>query len=197
MSSALKTKPDLTIHADSDEGWSLWRTVDAENTAEYVIASNEKTEQAIRIIKQSMIALLEGMSVGVILGDGEGEGRLAQTVMKRMSHLWSDCRMINRASGSLLVALFDDESHDEIIDQLIEIAIHQNKAGIRFVGYCDKVLPEVRFANLMADEGGADLELHYVNAGRMMLRMHMNTDAMTDGDVWERVSGVWSGMSAS
>lgn len=193
MKQAVQCQTDCAI---SRQGWRLWRTLDAAHTAEYVLATSEKTERATCLMAGAMAALLEGMSVAVILGDGEGNGRLAKTVMARMNKHWSDCRLLARASGAVFVAICDNESHGKMIDELVDLATRQSKSGTRMVGYLENVLPEVRYANLMDNQSHADIELELINAKQLMMRIRLNTEAISDSEVWSRLETIWKAATA-
>lgn len=196
MKQALQKETAVAIRTDSREGWRLWRTIDAENQAEYVLSSRENSACAAEVMGEAISALLEGMSVALLLWDGEGEGRFGQTVMRRMGDQWPDCRLIARAEGTAFVAIADDRSHGEVIGQLLALAHHQEKAFIRVVGYRGAVAPEVRFADLFGGSFEADLELSYTNANRPMLRIRRDSAALTDCEIWSRLHACWKAATA-
>lgn len=190
-------KTEREIATDTREGWRLWRTLDADNEAEYVLSARSYNGETSRVMARAMTALLEGMSAAVILGDGEGEGRFAKTVLRRMGEMWPDSRLIARADGVVLVAIADDNSHGETIGQLAELARHQNQAGIRFVGYRTPMLSEVLFANLTTENSGADIELNLIKGKTPMLRIRYNPEAVDKHEVWSRLQECWMDATAN
>lgn len=197
VSQAIQIKNEWEITTDTREGWHLWRTLDAGSEAEYVLSARIYNEETSCVMARAMTALLEGMSAAVILGDGEGEGRFAKTVLRRMGEMWPDSRLIARADGVVLVAIADDNSHGETISQLAELARHQEKAGIRFVGYRTPRLSEVLFANLMTENSGADIELNLIKGKTPMLRIRYNPEAVDDRELWSRLQECWMDATAN
>lgn len=196
MKQALQKETAVAICTDSREGWRLWRTVDAENRAEYVLSARENSACAASVMGEAISALLEGMSVALLLWDGEGEGRFGRTVQRRLGDQWPDCRLMARAEGAAFVAIADDRSHEEVARRLMELARHQEKAFIRVVGYRGAVAPEVRFDGLFGGSCEADLELSYTNANRPMLRIRRDSAALSDGEIWSRLHACWKAATA-
>ncbi|MDO4270550.1 MAG: hypothetical protein Q4C72_06450 [Eubacteriales bacterium] len=178
------------IHTDTREGWSLWRTVSDRQETEYVLAARENSEQACSVMIRALDSMLEGMSAAVMASDGEGQGRFARTVIRHMADIWPDCRLIARAAGTAFVAIADRENHYPAIKNLLELARDQEQACIRFVGYLEPRLPEVRFAGLF--NGGADVELTYSNADQPMLRLRLFGGCMEDREIWSRLRACWT-----
>ena len=196
MKQALQKETAVAIHTDTREGWRLWRTIDAENQKEYVLSARENSVCAADVMGEAISALLEDMSVALLLWDGEGEGRFGQTVMRRMGKKWPDCRLMARAEGAAFVAITDDRSHKEVIGDLLALARHQEKAFIRIVGYRGAVAPEVRFADLFGGSFAADLELSYTNVNQPMLRIRRDSETLSDCEIWNRLQVCWKAATA-
>lgn len=189
MNQALKLRKDYEINTDTAQGWRLWRTLGASHQAEYVLAAKACNEETMRVIAEAMAALLQGKSIGVLLGDGEGAGAFAHTVLRRMGDRWPDSRLIARESGAAFVAIADGSEHAQTITDLVGLARHQSKAAIRLVGYREETLHEVRFAGLF--HGGADIELNFYCARQPVLRIRIDDEACTDQEIWSRLQQCW------
>ena len=196
MKQALQKETAVAIRTDTREGWRLWRTIDAENQKEYVLTARKNSVCAAEVMGEAISALLEDMSVALLLWDGEGEGRFGQTVMRRMGDRWPDCRLMARAEGAAFVAIADDRSHGEVIGDLLALARHQEKAFIRIVGYRSAAAPEVRFAELFNGSFAADLELSYTNANQPMLRIRRDSTVLSDCEIWNRLQVCWKAATA-
>lgn len=194
MNHALQMKKEYAINTDTEQGWRLWRALDASHNVEHVMAAKTCNEETMRVIADAMTALLQGKYIGVLLGDGESEGVFAHTVMRRMGDLWPDSRLIARSTGAAFVAIPDGCDHAEMIAGLMELARHQNKAAIRLVGYNEETLHEVRFAGLF--NGGADIELNFYCTHQPVLRICTDEKACNDREIWSRLQTCWQNATA-
>lgn len=194
MNQALKIQKEYAINTDTAQGWRLWRALDASHEVEHVMAAKACNEETMRVMADAMTALLKGKSIGVLLGDGEGEGLFAHTVMRRMGEQWPDSRLIARSTGAAFVAITDGTDHAQMIEGLMELARHQEKAAIRLVGYNEDTLHEIRFAGLF--HGGADIELNFYCARQPVLRIRTDEKACTDREIWARLQRCWQNATA-
>ena len=61
-------------------GWSLLRTSDCAEGREYALRAHRKTDRTLRILEQTLYAMLEGLSVAVLVEDNTG--RIAHMAMQ-------------------------------------------------------------------------------------------------------------------
>lgn len=84
-------------------GWSLLRTSDCAEGREYALRAHRKTDRTLRILEQTLYAMLEGLSVAVLVEDNTG--RIAHMAMQAVKGQAPDCRLLARAGGTAFVAL--------------------------------------------------------------------------------------------
>lgn len=192
MSQALKSQVIPEISLESHQGWRLWRTLNAANEAEYVLSAQTLDEHACAVLAEAISGLIHGMAVGVLISDGEGKGQFAKTVMNCMGHLWPDSRLMMRETGAMFVAIADNRSHQPIAERVMALAQEQKKPVMRIIGYRGQATPEVRFANLLAVERRAEIELEFSNQKQPMLRIRIDQQRLSDADIWQRLQLSWT-----
>lgn len=196
MSQALTSQVIPEIRMESHQGWRLWRTLNAVNEMEYVLSAQELDDEVCAVMAQAISGLLESMAVGVLISDGEGKGQFAKTVMNCMGHLWPDSRLMMRETGAMYVAIADDRSHAPVAERLLALAQEQKKPVMRVIGYRGMAAPEIRFANLMAAERRAEIELEFSSIKQPMLRIRFDQERLSDAEIWERLQASWMRVTA-
>lgn len=168
-------------------GWSLLRTSDCAEGREYALRAHRKTDRTLRILEQTLYAMLEGLSVAVLVEDNTG--RIAHMAMQAVKGQAPDCRLLARAGGTAFVALPEPDACRTVVEKLAELSHGREDVRIRIAGYMGACLPEVRFAGLL--KGGADVELLYTGGACPELRFRTRREHMTADAVWTRLYPCW------